>query len=283
MNKFNSSEITKEIGLIEIFKSSIFRLPISKINVYSTFFVFSILLYYVIVSPENSTYLLIKIRKWTELGFSFSAGILGFLIAGFTIFATVSDKSLFVTMAKSLHSGTQLSYLKYNFFSLMYVFILYLGFAILCLLVQILGGESGFLSIILNQLSGSNFVSVKRFIAGFGIIFVGTWFFYLLMLLQSFIFNIYHIVMTAIRWEVENQHFTLLIIDSYRFFCYLGDQDETPHVYVERNQGEAKFGLDPVCIKDRGSFGHRELNRIQRLIEEHQENLLVVWYQSFGN
>ncbi|MEY4520474.1 MAG: hypothetical protein RLZZ499_3074, partial [Cyanobacteriota bacterium] len=43
----------------------------------------------------------------------------------------------------------------------------------------------------------------KRILSGTGIVVVGTWIFYLLVILQSFIFNIYSMIMTAIRWEIE--------------------------------------------------------------------------------
>lgn len=206
MNEFDPSDITKEVGLLEIYKASRSKLPRSRINNYSTILVCSTLSIYAIFSIENSDSLIEKIRKWSELGFSFSAGILGFLIAGFTIFATVSDKSLFTGMARRKHEKSGLSYLKYNFFALMYVFTIYLSFAILCLLIQLLGGSSGFLSMTVRIVAkGVYFDIIKRFLAGVGVVVVGTWFFYSLILLQSFIFNIYHIVMTAIRWQIENE------------------------------------------------------------------------------
>ena len=110
-------------------------------------------------------------------------------------------------MAKTSHKKSGLSNLKYNFFTLMYVFIVYLGFAILCILVQLLGGSSGFISIVFQLIAGQTyFLLSKRILAGVGIVVIGTWFFYSLMLLQSFIFNIYHIVMTAISWEMIDKN-----------------------------------------------------------------------------
>jgi hypothetical protein len=194
MHEFNPSEITKEIGLLDVYKASRSNLPRNRINDFSTLIVFSGLLTYSFASHESNFILAEKVRKWSELGFSFSSGILGFLIAGFTIFATVSDKS-------------GLSYLKYNFFSLMYVFIAYLGFAMLCLLVILFGSNSGLVSIMVNLLLNSIYLlTIKRCLICTGIVVLGTWFFYSIMLLQSFIFNIYHIVMTAIRWEFEKDN-----------------------------------------------------------------------------
>lgn len=207
MNEFNSDELTEEIGLLDIYKVSRSKLPRSRINDFSTLAIFTMLIIYAFFSNETSSSLLEKVRKWSEIGFSFSAGILGFLIAGFTIFATVSDKSLFVEMSKIVDKKSGLSYLKYNFFTLMYVFIAYVGFAVLCLLIQLLCGSSGFLSILVRWVSlDNNFLISKRILSGVGIVVVGTYFFYVLIILQSFIFNIYHIVMTSIRWEIEKNN-----------------------------------------------------------------------------
>jgi hypothetical protein len=203
MDNFDPNDLTKEIGLLDIYKVSRTKLPRNRINEFSTLVIFLVLTTYVILSTETSSVLFEKGRKWAETGFSFSVGILGFLIAGFTIFSSVSDKNLFIAMAKTQHRKSGLSYLKYNFFSLMYVFIMYLGFAMLCFLVQVLGGSSGFASIIIRLISGENFPMVKRLLSEINLVLIGTWFFHSLMLLQSFIFNIYHIVMTAIRWEIE--------------------------------------------------------------------------------
>lgn len=204
MNEIDLEDITKENGLLDIYKVIYLKLPKSRINIYSTLGVSVLLSVYAIRSSTSSIFLLDRAREWAELGFSFSTGILGFLIAGFTVFATVSDKSLFVEMARITHRRSNLSYLKYNFFSLMYVFIVYLGFALLCLLILLLGGTSGFISMITYLVVGEHgFSFVKRCFAGMSIVVIGTWFFYSLMLLQSFIFNVYHIVMTAIRWEME--------------------------------------------------------------------------------
>lgn len=203
MKKNNSDEITQESGLLDIYKAIRFKLPKSNINIFSTLSVLAMLITCVMMSTENSFFWLIKMRKLAETGFSFSTGILGFLIAGFTIFATVVDKNLFAAMAKVIHTKSGLSYLKYNFFILMYVFIVYLGFAILCLLVQLVGDTSGFISIMTKLVAGEEyFTTVKHLLVRIGVVVVGTWFFYSLIILQSFIFNIYHVVVTAIRWEV---------------------------------------------------------------------------------
>lgn len=76
---------------------------------------------------------------------------------------------------------------------------------------------------------------------------------------------------------------TLLTVGPYRFFCYAGDRGEPPHVHVERDKDEAKFWLDPIRIQSNRGFSRTEINRIQKLIEEHQEQLLAGWHEFFND
>jgi hypothetical protein len=204
MSNYQPDDLLKEKNLLDIYSASRGKLSLNRFNNYSTLFVGGLLVAYVSTTSEDSSTIAAKLQHLAELGFSFSAGILGFLIAGFTIFATVSDKELFIQMAKHSHDKSGLNYLKFNFFTLMNVFILYTGFAVACLLVILFGGTSGFIATILKFLSSDVFYPLaKRIATGVGFAGLGTSLFYLLMLLQSFIFNIYHIVMTGIAWEIQ--------------------------------------------------------------------------------
>ncbi len=75
---------------------------------------------------------------------------------------------------------------------------------------------------------------------------------------------------------------TVLIIGPYRFFFYSGDQDEPPHIHVERDNQKAKFWLQPVRLQNSGGFKRKELNRIQELIEENQVRFLEEWNEYFS-
>jgi hypothetical protein len=59
----------------------------------------------------------------------------------------------------------------------------------------------------------------------------------------------------------------------YRCFFYTGDREEPPHVHVERDVNIAKFWLDPIRLVGSGGFRSAEIKRIQRLIEEHREEI----------
>ena len=75
---------------------------------------------------------------------------------------------------------------------------------------------------------------------------------------------------------------TVLISGSYRFFFYSGHRDEPPHIHVERDNDTVKFWLDPVRFQRSRGFSRHELNRIQRLVEEHNEELLRSWDEYFN-
>jgi hypothetical protein len=75
---------------------------------------------------------------------------------------------------------------------------------------------------------------------------------------------------------------TVLRIGPYRFFFYAGDRDEPPHVHAERERNTAKFWLRPVRLQRSEGFGKVEVNRIVRLVEENQDDLLRSWHEYFG-
>jgi len=54
-------------------------------------------------------------------------------------------------------------------------------------------------------------------------------------------------------------------------------------VHIERDQDEAKFWLDPIRIQSNRGFGRTEINRIQKLVEEHQKQLLEGWHDFFND
>jgi hypothetical protein len=75
---------------------------------------------------------------------------------------------------------------------------------------------------------------------------------------------------------------TVLRTGPYRFFFYAGDEDEPPHVHVERDNSTAKFWLDPVRLARSIGFRSMEISRIQRLVDAHREVLLRSWDEYFA-
>lgn len=75
---------------------------------------------------------------------------------------------------------------------------------------------------------------------------------------------------------------TVLRIGPYRFFFFAGDRDEPPHIHVERDDNMAKFWLAPPRLQETGGFSRKEINRIERIIEAHQDHLMDSWNEYFG-
>lgn len=74
---------------------------------------------------------------------------------------------------------------------------------------------------------------------------------------------------------------TIMELGPYRFFFYANDINEPVHVHVQRDRYKAKFWLNPVRLQQSGGFGRNEINRIQKLIEENEEQLTRGWNEYF--
>ena len=61
---------------------------------------------------------------------------------------------------------------------------------------------------------------------------------------------------------------TVLRSGPYRLFFYSSDGDESLHVHVQREDGVAKFWLEPIRLERSGGFRARELRRIESIIQE---------------
>ncbi len=74
---------------------------------------------------------------------------------------------------------------------------------------------------------------------------------------------------------------TALRAGPYRFFFYAGDDDEPPHIHVERDDKIAKFWLDPIRLQNSGGFSRGEIGRIQKLVSKHETELMEAWNEYF--
>lgn len=70
----------------------------------------------------------------------------------------------------------------------------------------------------------------------------------------------------------------VLRVKGYRFSFYEADLDEPPHIHVRKQGSEVKFWLDPVELSKSSGFRKHELLDIQRLVEEHRDDLLAAWH-----
>jgi hypothetical protein len=54
-------------------------------------------------------------------------------------------------------------------------------------------------------------------------------------------------------------------------------------VHVEREEGKAKFWLEPVRLEKSRGFGRAEIGRVERLVAENIVFLLRSWHEYFGD
>lgn len=139
-------------------------------------------------------------------GMSLAIGILGFLIAGFAIFASVTRAELFIALAnipyKKNGTETGINRLQFVFFNFMNVFTVYIGLLAVCMAVVI--GLSEDSPIVQMGAPASawcpKLLTIAIFLS-FGLL--GLWIVSALLKLKSFIWNLYQTVLVTIATEAE--------------------------------------------------------------------------------
>jgi hypothetical protein len=74
---------------------------------------------------------------------------------------------------------------------------------------------------------------------------------------------------------------TILRSGPYRIYFYSHEPNERPHVHVDRDRLTTKFWLDRVAMARNLGFSSRELGRIERVVTEHERQLLEAWNEYF--
>lgn len=75
---------------------------------------------------------------------------------------------------------------------------------------------------------------------------------------------------------------TVLRVGPYRIYFYSHEPNEPSHVHVDRDDQSVKFWIGPVALARNLGFSPRELRRIERILAEHEQELLEAWYGYFG-
>jgi hypothetical protein len=70
---------------------------------------------------------------------------------------------------------------------------------------------------------------------------------------------------------------TALIYGPNRFAFFAYDCDEPRHVHVTRDKSRAKFWLDPVELANNKGFSQKDLNEIERIIQDNLDDLRRKW------
>jgi hypothetical protein len=148
------------------------------------------------------------LRAWTSMGFSFASAMLAFLLAGFTIFATVTKASLFQKLAKLPHPGRDINRLKFIFFTFMMDFFMmdfwhFIAFLGICFFVAFVFAERSPATNFLGWLL-ADYPLVRGGLIYFALGIVGAYMVILLLATKSFVWNIYQAILISIADESLN-------------------------------------------------------------------------------
>ena len=70
---------------------------------------------------------------------------------------------------------------------------------------------------------------------------------------------------------------------GYRFF-FFSREEERMHIHVICAAGEAKYWIEPqIGIARSHRLSRRHLSEIERLVEEHRDEIENCWREHFGN
>ena len=136
------------------------------------------------------------IYSWTGLGFTYATTILGFLVAGFTIFSTMTRTEVFIALSRSPHETLGVSQLKFVFYSFLKVFILHIVLIFSCVAITMLKDAAG---IYLSIFTDARFVIVVKKVAvsfimpSLGYLMIST-----LLHLKTFVWNLYQSIIIAV-------------------------------------------------------------------------------------
>lgn len=203
IDELNSNALLAEKDLWSIYLAAR-KIPSSRFNIVTTWVFLLVLVIQVYFFPQGIEAQVEIIRRYAEFGFNAALTTMGFLVAGFTIFATLSDPDLFIKMGQKLHPETKISWLKHNFFLFVRVFIYFMIFIVLCLVIIVFGSKSGLVSSLIS-LSDSA-ARLRVVIAAVAYVTLMTGFYFILMQLKSFIFNMHHAVMTSLKWKWDRKN-----------------------------------------------------------------------------
>ena len=69
---------------------------------------------------------------------------------------------------------------------------------------------------------------------------------------------------------------------GYRFY-FLSNEENRIHIHVTCENGEAKFWLEPIIsLAFYHKLNSKKLNEIQKIIEEHSNEIIKEWRQHFS-
>lgn len=148
------------------------------------------------------TSIVTTIRAIGEVGLTVTTQLLGFLIAGFAIFASITKPEIFIMLANLPHKKGDITRLQFIFFNFLFVFIHFILFLAVSVVVKTVLGSNGPLSGLLQWFADTRPTALSVF-AGLLLCMLSAWLVFILMLLKSFIWNMYQSILLAIAADAE--------------------------------------------------------------------------------
>lgn len=137
------------------------------------------------------------IGQLADIGFALTTAILGFLIAGFSIFSSITRPEIFAALAKLDHKETGLSRLQFIFFNFLLVFVHYLAFLASSIVLKLGAPFAPHLVRATADLGAISDTALWWCVVYLSAALLA-WLIFLIMLLKSFIWNIYQAVLLVI-------------------------------------------------------------------------------------
>lgn len=202
--KFKAEELTAESSLWQVYLMT-GKIKGSRFNYYTTA-VIALLLLFNSIFFSSEKILIFSIHSWASMGFNFTVTTLGFLITGFTIFATLNKPNMLLALMNHKDPKSGLPSLKYVYGIFMQVFISFITYTVIYLMIILFTQANGPLAQIVRLLPYSDcfkivFVTICYSATGASLL-------YLVLIIKTFIFNIYSILMHALRWEYKERSTT---------------------------------------------------------------------------
>ena len=141
-----------------------------------------------------------NVRQLANDGLTFATTVLGFLIAGFTVFATITKPEIFALMARRLEANN-VTHLQKVFFLFLQLFAHYCVFCLVCIVVK-LSAAPGAIGVALMH---SAYPELKLIVGSIVWAALSGWLVYMLVQLPVFIFNIYSMQLVVIDFAMRQQ------------------------------------------------------------------------------
>ena len=177
-----------------------------KLSDFNKFFPITLGLFFFFILANNDVDIETSYTKINELvSFLFSSlfATLGFLVAGYTIFCTITPLDLQKKMIEYTDKNTGLIFFKKVHFTFIRVFIYYITFSFALFIIYFfkdlnlhLGKDTLKIDTLISIYKYTNYIILTFLVTGTTFLFCE---------LSSFIFNIYNSVATTLHWLINNQ------------------------------------------------------------------------------